>query len=195
MKASKSSVVAVLVAVAIGGVALMVAACSSGKTDKKAETTAATQAVQETETAPEDTEALEYVTDENWETMVHVYRIIMDNYDTAKDLVASGQEDPSDVVQRADDIIEFGKSCERDNLLNQEAEEVLYDMVDTADGMLKLIKDGGGEIVEIPVEEETSVDGQESQEGAEGAEGAGGAEDGSVADEADGAEDTGNTEG
>ena len=68
-------------------------------------------------------------------------------------------------------------------------------MVDTADGMLKLIKDGGGEIVEIPVEEETSVDGQESQEGAEGAEGAGGAEDGSVADEADGAEDTGNTEG
>lgn len=193
MKASKGLVLTVLTGVAVAGVVLLAVACSSGKTDKKAETTAATQAVQETEATIEGTEALEYVTDENWEAMVHTYRIIVDNYEKAKGLVTSGQADPSNIVQRANEIVEFGKICERDNLLNQKAEEVLADMIDTADGMLKLIKAGGREIVETPVANETSQDGQESlesQEDQDGAETAGEEADDSGTVEADSAENT-----
>ena len=173
MKASKGSVIAVLaLTAAVGGFA--VAGFLKQPAKEPEQTTETRNEVQtEAETLPEATEALEYVTDENWDTMVHVYRIIMANSATAEKLVMSGQADPDDVMRRANEIIEFGKGCERDNLLNQEAEVALYNMVEVADDMLTLIKEGGGEIVEVPSAEETEqgsdAEGQEDGIGAEGA--------------------------
>ncbi len=172
MKARKGSILAVLAIILVAGVFALKVLLEPAEPKKAAETHQET--MQETETAPEATQAVEYVTDENWDAMVHVYQIIMDHYDTAESLVASGQEDPSGIVEKAGEIIEYGKNCERGNLLNQEAEKVLYDMVDTADGMLTLIKAGGGEIIEISAAEETEQGGD--GEGPEGGEGESGAE-------------------
>lgn len=164
MKALKGSVIAVLALIAaVGGFAVAGFLKQPARAPEQ-NTETQTEAHAEEETPPKATEALEHVTDENWDTMVHVYRIIMDKSVTVEDLVANGQPDPDDVVRRANEIIEYGKSCERDSLLNQKAEEVLRDMVDVADDMLTLIKEGGGEIIEVSSAKEV---GQEGNEGAE----------------------------
>ena len=111
-------------------------------------------------------EYVEYVSDEDWDTMVHVYKIIMDNYGTAQGLVA------------AEELIEYGKACERDGLTAEEAGEKLREMVDTADGMLGLIRQGGGPVVEIPAAggtdaEEAGVDAGTGEAAFEGAENVG----------------------
>lgn len=167
---------AALAAVAAGGCALKPSA------DKELQTEAAQETVMEmeTETGVEETEYVEYVSDEDWNAMVHVYRIIMDNYGTAQGLVDSGYADPSGIVEKAGELIEYGKGCERDSLTAEEAGEKLYEMVDTADDMLDMIKRGGGTIVEIPSD----------KEGTDAVEDAGNAESAGVATEGeDGAED------
>lgn len=163
MKAKRGIFIAALAAVLIAGAF----ASKTLLAQKEPETVVESQqeTMQEPETSPEATKALEYVTDENWDAMVRVYRIIADNYDTAKDLVASGQEDPSGTVKKAAELIEYGKECGRDNLLNQEAEEVLRDMVDTADSLLALIEAGGGEVaVESGTDETENAEITENQE-------------------------------
>lgn len=175
MRVKRGSVLAALAAVMMMSGCGLKAFMNTDTPEKEAKKTQET--IQETETAPENTEAVEYVTDENWEAMVRVYQIIMDNYGTAESLVASGQEDPSGSVEKAAELIEYGKNCERDSLLDQEAGEVLLEMVDTAGKMLDLIKKGGGEIVEIAEPADDSSGGSEeagstdSSEGAEVTEG------------------------
>lgn len=166
---------AALTAVVAGGCALKPSA------DKEPHTEAAQETVMETETetGAEETEYVEYVSDEDWDAMVHVYRIIMDNYGTAQGLVDSGYADPSGIVEKAGELIEYGKGCERDGLTAEEAGEKLYEMVDTADGMLDLIKQGGGTIVEIPVSEKgTDAVGDAGNADVEDAESVGAATDG-----------------
>ncbi len=185
MGVRKGTVCAVLVAALVAGGC---AAKSSMDKETPAETTQET--VVETETETEEIEYVEYVSDEDWDNMVHVYQIIMDNYDTAQGLVASGYADPSGIVDKAGELIEYGRACERDSLTAEEAGEKLVEMVDTADGMLDMIKRGGGTIVEISVADETDaqeadVSGENASEGAESA-----GEDAGKADGADSAENT-----
>ncbi len=167
MRVRKGMVCAVLVAALVAGGCV---AKSSMDKETPAETTQET--VVETEIGTEEIEYVEYVSDEDWDNMVHVYRIIMENYDTAQGLVDSGYADPSGLVDKAGELIEYGKACERDSLTAEEAGEKLEEMVDTADGMLDMIKLGGGTIVETPVDDETDaqelgVIGEEVSEGAE----------------------------
>ena len=169
MRVRKGMVCAVLVAALVAGGCV---AKSSMDKETPAETTQET--VVETEIGTEEIEYVEYVSDEDWDNMVHVYRIIMENYDTAQGLVDSGYADPSGLVDKAGELIEYGKACERDSLTAEEAGEKLEEMVDTADGMLDMIKRGGGTIVETPVDDETDaqelgVIGEEVSEGAESA--------------------------
>lgn len=166
MRARKGTVCAVLVAaLVVGGCA----AKSSMDMDKEAPAETVQETVTETEMGTEEVEYVEYVSDEDWDTMVHVYRIIMNNYDTAHGLVASGQADSSGIVDKAGELIEYGKACERDNLTAEEAREKLEEMVNIADGMLDMIKRGGGMIVEIPVDDKTDAEGTGVSAGAAGA--------------------------
>ena len=127
--------------------------------DKGASAETAQGAVAEIETGIGTVEYVEYVSDEDWDVMLHVYRIIMDNYETAQGLVDAGQSDPSGILEKAGELIEYGKGCGRDGLTAEEAGEKLREMVDTADGMLNLIERGGGTVVGIPAAEEgTDVD-------------------------------------
>lgn len=164
MRVKKGTVCAVLAAALVAGGC---AAKSSIDKETPAETTQET--VVETETGTEKIEYVEYVSDEDWDNMVHVYRIIMDNYDTAQGLVASGYADPSGIVDKAGELIEYGKACERDNLTAEEAGEKLHEMVDTADGMLDMIKRGGGTIVEPLTDDGTDTEGAGVSTGAAGA--------------------------
>ena len=184
MRVKRGSVLAALAAAMVMSGCGLKAFMDTDAPEKEAKKTQET--IQETETAPENTEAMEYVTDENWEAMVRVYQIIMDNYGTAESLVASGQEDASGTVEKAAELIEYGKNCERDSLLDQEAGEVLIEMVDTADKMLDLIKKGGGEIVEIT--EPADEPGGDSEE-------AGSAGNSEGAEVTEGLEDPGETKG
>lgn len=153
MGVRKGTVCAVLAAALVAG------GCAA-KSSMDKETPAETMV--ETETGTEEMEYVEYVSDEDWDNMVHVYRIIMDNYDTAQGLVASGYADPSGIVEKAGELIEYGKNCGRDSLTAEEAGEKLEEMVDTADGMLDMIKRGGGTIVGIPVADETEEEASKS---------------------------------
>ena len=148
------------------------------------------ETVVETETETEEMEYVEYVSDEDWDTMVHVYRIIMDNYETAQNMVASGQADPSGIVDKAGELIEYGKACERDSLTAEEAGEKLVEMVDTADGMLDMIKRGGGTIVEPPTDDGTDAEGAGVSAGAAGAASEGTESAGEAAGETGNAEST-----
>lgn len=169
MRVRKGTICAVL------AVALVAGGCAAKSSmDKETPSEITQETVVETETGTEEIEYVEYVSDEDWDNMVHVYRIIMDNYDTAQGLVASGYADPSGIVDKAGELIEYGKACERDSLTAEEAREKLVEMVDTADGMLDMIKRGGGTIVEVPVANETDaqeagVSGEDASEGAESA--------------------------
>ncbi len=169
MRARKGTVCAILaVALAAGGCAM--------KPSMDKETPAET--AEETVMEMGEMEYVEYVSDEDWDTMIHVYKIIMDNYGAAQGLVASGQADPSGIVGKAEELIEYGKACERDGLTAEEAGEKLREMVDTADGMLGLIRQGGGTVVEIPAAggtdaEEAGVDAGTGGAAFEGAENVG----------------------
>lgn len=177
MRAKRSTICAILVAALVAG------GCAQGSsvkleavTEPETEAVMVTETGTETEAGTEDTGYVEYVSDEDWDTMVQVYRIIMDNYETAQGLVDAGQPDPSGIVEKAGELIEYGKACGRDGLTAEEAGEKLHEMVDTADSMLNLIQQGGGEIVEIPAaEKETnagSVDAENVNASADGVEGA-----------------------
>ena len=100
MRVRKGMVCAVLVAALVAGGCV---AKSSMDKETPAETTQET--VVETEIGTEEIEYVEYVSDEDWDNMVHVYRIIMENYDTAKGLVDSGYADPSGLVDKAGELI------------------------------------------------------------------------------------------
>lgn len=119
MRAGKGTVCAILaVALAAGG-------CAKSSMDKETPAETAEEIVMEMG----EMEYVEYVSDEDWDTMVHVYKIIMDNYGAAQGLVASGQADPSGLVDKAEELIEYGKACERDGLTAEEAGEKLSEMV------------------------------------------------------------------
>lgn len=189
MRVKKGTVYAVLVAALVAG-----GCAAKSSMDKETPPETAQETVVETETGTEEMEYVEYVSDEDWDNMVHVYQIIMDNYDTAQGLVDSGYVDPSGIVEKAGELIEYGKNCGRDSLTAEEAGEKLEEMVDTADGMLDMIKRGGGTIVEVPVDDETDapetgVSGEAASEGAESV-----GEGGEDAGETGGADSAENTE-
>lgn len=168
MRATKGTVCTIS-AVVMAAVLAAGGCAAKSSMDKETPAENTQETVVETETGTEEMEYVEYVSDEDWDTMVHVYRIIMDNYETAQNMVASGQADPSGIVDKAGELIEYGKACERDSLTAEEAGEKLEEMVNTADGMLDLIKRGGGTIVEIPVDDGTDAEGTDAGSGAAGA--------------------------
>ena len=164
MRVRKGTVCAVLAAALVAG-----GCAAKSSMDKETPSEITQETVVETETETEEMEYVEYVSDEDWDNMIHVYRIIMDNYDTAQGLVASGYADPTGIVDKAGELIEYGKACERDSLTAEEAGEKLVEMVDTADGMLDMIKRGGGTIVEPPTDDGADAEGAGVSAGAAGA--------------------------
>lgn len=141
MKSSKGAVAAGLIVAAVAVTVFCV-----GVLRKKPDS-GETQAVyMETQTTAETTaEALEYVTDANWNAMLKAYKSIAANLGEARRLVDTGLADPTGLVSRAAELVEYGKTCDRDNLLNDEAEKVLKEMQYTADRLTEMIHAGGGE--------------------------------------------------
>ena len=185
MRVRKGTVCAVLAAALVAG-----GCAAKSSMDKETPSEITQETVVETETETEEMEYVECVSDEDWDNMIHVYRIIMDNYETAQGMVASGQADPSGIVDKAGELIEYGKACERDSLTAEEAGEKLVEMVDTADGMLDMIKRGGGTIVEPPTDDGTDAEGAGVSAGAAGAASEGTESAGEAAGETGNAEST-----
>lgn len=133
--------------------ALMTAGCT--KKDNISETTAAvTEAVIET-TKTQETEYVEYVSDEDWNNLIKVYNILRNNYPAAKELlnsgVTKGSENAQEIIKKAEETLEFGKTCEREGLTSEEAFMILDEMVTTTDSLLALLVDN-----DIPLYEETT---------------------------------------
>ena len=153
MKTSKGAVAAGLIVAAVAGTVFCVGVLQKEPDSRE------TQAVYvETQPIEETTaEALEYVTDANWNALLKAYKSIAANLGEAKRLADTGLADPDGVVSRAAELVEYEKTCDRDNLLNDEAERILKEMENTADKLADMIHTGGGETANA-VETETTWD-------------------------------------
>lgn len=134
--------------IAILGIAMIL--CLGGcQGARPQETSALEVTIPETSAAP--TEAEEYVSDEDWDALVRAYRILERNFTNAEDILLSGQatgsDNPEEVVATARELLEYGKTCGKEDLLSSEADELLADMVDAADGMLSMIERSGGTVI------------------------------------------------
>ena len=113
------------------------------------ETTVSETQTQETTTV--SPEPVKYVSDEDWDALVKVYQILEKNYGNAGSIVSSGQatgaDNPEEILKKAEELIEYGKTCGKEDLTSAESNELLISMVDTADKMLSMIEKSGGTII------------------------------------------------
>lgn len=137
--------------------AFMTAGCT--KKEMVSETTIpVTESAVET-TIAQETEYVEYVSDEDWNNMVKVYNILNNNFPAAKELlnsgVTTGDGNAQEIIKKAEETIEFGKTCEREGLTSDEALMILDDMVTTTDALLALLVDNDIPLFEEAQESET----------------------------------------
>lgn len=134
--------------IAIIGIAavLFLGGCRDAQLQETTESETQTQEI--TTVSPE---TVEYVSDEDWNTLVKVYQIIERNFGNAGTIISSGQatgaDNPEEILKKAEELIEYGKTCGKEDLTSAEANELLISMVDTADKMLAMIEKSGGTII------------------------------------------------
>ena len=104
--------------------------------------------------------AVEYVSDEDWDIIVGMRKIIMENYGAAREMVSSGYADPGNSVGKAGELIRRGSACRKEEMPAAEAKRMLHQMVDTADDIMNMIERGGRGITEAvgAAEENTEKD-------------------------------------
>lgn len=115
-------------------------------------------AAQETGAPAAVTEAaLEYVTEARWNAMITAYRMITANIGEAERLAESGMKDPDGTIAHAEELVEFGRECDRSQLLDSDAERMLSDMEDTAGRLADMITAAGGIAADASEAQETEA--------------------------------------
>lgn len=155
MRTTKGAIFIGCAAVAVAGAICL--ACVLRKGPELSDTQATAEAQ---ESAVETAAMLEYVTDENWDALLEAYKAIESNLDKAKAMTGAGLADPNRVVERASELLESGKNCERDSLLNSEAQELLGEMESVAGELKAILYAGGNEPVDASINE--PMDAQEA---------------------------------
>lgn len=133
----------------------MMAGCQ--RKEVTAETTMATEA------ATENTTLYEPVTDETWEWLLQTYQLLEANYPAGKQLVDSGMasatEAPEEITAEAQRLLSYGEQCGREDLTEEDGQELLYEMVEASNNLMDMIEANGGTV--------TSLDDIRAQETAE----------------------------
>ena len=129
---------------ALAAMALVTGGCQ--KKGNAVETDASTEvAVTESATAREP------VSEETWSWLVQTYKLLEANYETGQKLVEDGlatqTEDPEEVVAEAKRLLDYGEQCGKEDMMEEDGQDLLYDMVSASNRLMDLIEKNGGAAV------------------------------------------------
>lgn len=130
--------------VILAALAMVTGGCQ--KKENVVETNASTEvAVTESATAREP------VSEETWQWLVQTYKLLAANYTTGKQLVESGlatqTENPEEVIAEAKRLLDHGDQCGKEDTMEADAQDLLYDMVSASNRLMDLIEKNGGKVV------------------------------------------------
>lgn len=130
--------------VILAALAMVTGGCQ--KKENVVETNASTEvAVTESATAREP------VSEETWQWLVQTYKLLAANYTTGKQLVESGlatqTENPEEVIAEAKRLLDYGDQCGKEDTMEADAQDLLYDMVSASNRLMDLIEKNGGKVV------------------------------------------------
>jgi len=131
--------------VILAAITLVTGGCQ--KKGNTVETDASTEAV-----VTESATAREPISEETWSWLVQTYKLLEANYETGQKLVEDGlaaqTEDPEEVVAEAKRLLEYGDTmCYKDDMTEEDGQNVLYDMVSASNRLMDLIEKNGGTAV------------------------------------------------
>lgn len=128
----------------LAAMALVTGGCQ--KKGSAVETNASTEAA-----VTESTTAREPISEETWSWLVQTYKLLEANYETGQKLVEDGlatqTEDPEEVVAEAKRLLDYGEQCGKEDMLEEDGQDLLYDMVSTSNRLMDLIEKNGGTAV------------------------------------------------
>lgn len=128
----------------LAAMALVTGGCQ--KKGSAVETNASTEAA-----VTESTTAREPVSEETWSWLVQTYKLLEANYETGQKLVEDGlatqTEDPEEVVAEAKRLLDYGAQCGKEDMLEEDGQDLLYDMVSASNRLMDLIEKNGGTAV------------------------------------------------
>ena len=83
---------------------------------------------------------------------MQTYKLLEANYEIGQKLVEDGlatqTEDPEEVVAEAKRLLEYGDTmCYKDDMTEEDGQDVLYDMVSVSNRLMDLIEKNGGTAV------------------------------------------------
>lgn len=155
----------------LAAMALVTGGCQ--KKGNTVETDASTEAV-----VTESATAREPISEETWSWLVQTYKLLEANYETGQKLVEDGlatrTEDPEEVIAEAKRLLEYGDTmCYKDDMTEEDGQDVLYDMVSASNRLMDLIEKNGGTAVTMDeaigkeTEAATKTEGEAAAPGAE----------------------------
>ena len=102
-------------------------------------------------TVTESATAREPVAEETWSWLVQTYKLLEANYETGEKLVEDGlatqTEDPEEVVAEAKCLLDYGEQCGKEDMMEEDGQDLLYDMVSASNRLMDLIEKNGGTAV------------------------------------------------
>ena len=130
--------------VILAALAMVTGGCQ--KKENVVETNASTEvAVTESATAREP------VSEETWQWLVQTYKLLAANYENGSQLVESGlatqTENPEEVIAEAKRLLDYGEQCGKEDMMEADAQDLLYDMVNASNRLMDLIEKNGGTVV------------------------------------------------
>ncbi|WP_270232558.1 hypothetical protein [Clostridium fessum] len=128
----------------LAAMALVTGGCQ--KKGSAVETNASTEAA-----VTESTTAREPISEKTWSWLVQTYKLLEANYETGQKLVEDGlatqTEDPEEVVAEAKRLLDYGEQCGKEDMLEEDGQDLLYDMVSASNRLMDLIEKNGGTAV------------------------------------------------
>ena len=128
----------------LAAMALVTGGCQ--KKGNTVETDASTEAV-----VTEGATAREPISEETWSWLVQTYKLLEANYETGQKLVEDGlatqTEDPEEVIAEAKRLLDYGEQCGKEDMMEEDGQDLLYDMVSASNRLMDLIEKNGGTAV------------------------------------------------
>lgn len=128
----------------LAAMALVTGGCQ--KKENTVETDASTEV-----TVTESATVREPVSEETRSWLVQTYKLLEANYETGQKLVEDGlatqTEDPEEVVAEAKRLLDYGEQCGKEDMMEEDGQDLLYDMVSASNRLMDLIEKNGGTAV------------------------------------------------
>lgn len=79
------------------------------------------------------------------------YQLLRANYENGQQLVENGlatqTEDPEEVIAEAKRLLDYGEQCGKEDMMEEDGQDLLYDMVNASNRLMDLIEKNGGTVV------------------------------------------------